>query len=81
MKRLLPSIVLTIAFLAVAAGLKYAESAGLVGDDMAQRVVQVMIGLMLAASPMSRPNGSVPSGCRARPRPGCRRPAGSAAGP
>ena len=48
MKRLLPSIVLAIAFLAVAAGLKYAESAGLVGDDMAQRVVQVMIGLMLA---------------------------------
>ncbi|MFN4297013.1 MAG: hypothetical protein ACK4FB_09230 [Brevundimonas sp.] len=48
MKRLLPSILLAAGFLIAAAGLKYAESVGLVGDDMAQRAVQVMIGLMLA---------------------------------
>lgn len=48
MKRLLPSILLAIAFLAGAAGLSYAENLGLVGDDMAQRVIQVMIGLTLA---------------------------------
>lgn len=48
MKRFIPFILLAAAFLGAAAGLKYAESAGLVGDDMAQRVVQVMIGLMLA---------------------------------
>ncbi len=48
MKRFTPFILLAALFLGAAAGLKYAESAGLVGDDMAQRVVQVMIGLMLA---------------------------------
>lgn len=48
MTRLIPAITLAIAFLAIAAGLKYAESAGLVGPDIAQRAVQVMIGLMLA---------------------------------
>lgn len=48
MKRFIPFLLLAAAFLGAAAGLKYAESAGLVGDDMAQRVVQVMIGLMLA---------------------------------
>ena len=48
MTRLIPAIVLALAFLAVAAGLKYAESVGLVAPDMAQRAVQVMIGLTLA---------------------------------
>ncbi|MFN3816817.1 hypothetical protein [Brevundimonas sp.] len=48
MKRFIPFILLAAAFLGAAAGLKYAESVGMVGDDMAQRVVQVMIGLMLA---------------------------------
>lgn len=48
MNRVLPSLLLAGGILAAAAGLKYAESVGLVGDDMAQRVVQVMIGLMLA---------------------------------
>jgi hypothetical protein len=48
MTRLLPAIALAIAFLAVAAGLKLAESAGLVSADISQRTVQVIIGLGLA---------------------------------
>ena len=35
--------------LAVAAGLRYAESVGLVGGDGARRTMQVLIGLILAA--------------------------------
>jgi hypothetical protein len=35
--------------LAAAAGLKYAESIGLIGRDMSARTIQVIIGLMLAA--------------------------------
>ncbi|WBQ10182.1 hypothetical protein L2D01_00085 [Hyphomonadaceae bacterium ML37] len=48
MTRLLPAIALAVAFLAIAAGLKMAESAGLLGADTAQRAVQVIIGLGLA---------------------------------
>lgn len=48
MTRLLPAIALAVAFLAMAAGLKMAESAGLLGADTAQRAVQVIIGLGLA---------------------------------
>lgn len=48
MTRLIPAIALAIVFLATAAGLKYAESVDLVAPDMAQRAVQVMIGLTLA---------------------------------
>ena len=48
MRRLLPSLLLAIAFLAGAASFSYAENLGLVGDDVAQRVIQVMIGLTLA---------------------------------
>lgn len=48
MTRLLPAIALAVAFLVLAAGLKMAESAGLLGADTAQRAVQVIIGLGLA---------------------------------
>lgn len=48
MTRLMPAITLAITFLAAAAGFRYAESAGLIGPDVAQRVVQAMIGIMLA---------------------------------
>jgi len=48
MTRLIPAIALAVTFLATAAGLRYAETAGLIAPDMAQRAVQVMIGLMLA---------------------------------
>lgn len=48
MTRLIFAIALAMAFLAIAAGLKYAGAADLIGTDIAQRAVQAMIGLMLA---------------------------------
>ena len=42
-------IALAIAFLATAAALRYAGSQGLIGEDVATRAVQVIIGLGLAA--------------------------------
>ncbi|HVL42539.1 MAG TPA: hypothetical protein VM348_10310 [Brevundimonas sp.] len=43
------AIALAVAFLAAAAGLRYAASQGFISDDMATRTVQVVIGLGLAA--------------------------------
>lgn len=48
-KRLGGAIALAIAFLAVAAALRYASVQGIIGEDVATRAVQVIIGLGLAA--------------------------------
>jgi hypothetical protein len=47
-KPLIASLVVAVLMLAVAAGLKYAESAGMIGHDASVRAIQVIIGLMLA---------------------------------
>jgi hypothetical protein len=47
-KPLIVSLAAAGVMLAVAAGLKYAESAGMIGHDTSVRTVQVVIGLMLA---------------------------------
>jgi hypothetical protein len=47
-KRLGFAIALAALFLAVAAGLRYAEGAGMLGEDAARRIVQALIGLLLA---------------------------------
>ena len=44
-----PAIALAVAFLAGAAALRYAGSQGFIGEDVATRAVQVVIGLGLAA--------------------------------
>lgn len=46
--RITTAIAIALLFLAVAAGLRYAEGAGLVGADGARRALQVLIGLGLA---------------------------------
>lgn len=43
------AIALAVAFLAAAAALRYAASQGFIGEDVANRAVQVVIGLGLAA--------------------------------
>jgi len=43
------AIALAVFILAAAAGLKYAEGAGMVGEEGARRTMQVLIGLILAA--------------------------------
>lgn len=43
------AIALGVFILAAAAGLEYAESAGMVGEEGARRTMQVLIGLILAA--------------------------------
>lgn len=48
-KRLAPVLALAAVFLAVAAGLRFAAGQGAITDDLAQRAVQVLIGLGLAA--------------------------------
>jgi hypothetical protein len=48
-KRFGPAIALAISFLALAAALRYAGSQGIIGEDVATRAVQVVIGLGLAA--------------------------------
>jgi hypothetical protein len=48
-KRLSFAIALAVFILAAAAGLRYAEGAGMVGADGARRTMQVLIGLVLAA--------------------------------
>ncbi|MBI1407227.1 MAG: ammonium transporter [Caulobacter sp.] len=48
-KRLLPALALAAAFLAGAAALRFGESQGLWSGELARRVLQVMIGLGLAA--------------------------------
>lgn len=47
-RKLAPAIALAALMLAAAAGLRYAESVGLLGPDSARRTLQVLIGLMLA---------------------------------
>jgi hypothetical protein len=49
LKRLGGPIALAIAFLAAAAALRYASVQGIIGEDVATRAVQVIIGLGLAA--------------------------------
>ena len=49
LKRTSTAIVVAILFLASAAGLKYAQGAGVIGPDAARRTIQVMVGLLLAA--------------------------------
>lgn len=46
--RIKTAIAIALLFLAAAAGLRYAEGAGLVGADGARRALQVLIGLGLA---------------------------------
>ena len=48
-KRLGGAIALAVAFLAAAAALRYASVQGIIGEDVATRAVQVIIGLGLAA--------------------------------
>lgn len=47
--RLAVAIAIALFILAAAAGLKYAEGAGLLGQEAARRAMQVLIGLLLAA--------------------------------
>jgi len=47
-KPLIASLAVAALMLAVAAGLKYAESASMIGREMSARTIQVVIGLMLA---------------------------------
>jgi len=49
LKRTSIAIAVAVLFLALVAGLKYAESSELIGPDMAKRTTQVIVGLMLAA--------------------------------
>ena len=48
-KRTAFAIALAVIILAIAAGLKYSESIGLIGAEEARRTLQVLIGLCLAA--------------------------------
>lgn len=48
-RRLLPALAIAATFLAGAAALRFGESQGLWSGDLARRVLQVMIGLGLAA--------------------------------
>jgi hypothetical protein len=48
-KRFGGAIVLAVTFLAAAAALRYASFHGMIGEDVATRAVQVIIGLGLAA--------------------------------
>jgi hypothetical protein len=49
MKRLGFALVAAAAFLAIAAGMRFAAAEGLFSEDLAQRIVQVLVGLGLAA--------------------------------
>ena len=49
LKRTSIAIAVAVLFLALVAGLKYAESSELIGPDIAKRTTQVIVGLMLAA--------------------------------
>lgn len=61
------SLALAAAFLALAAGLRFAASTGLIDDDLARRGVQVVIGLGLAAygNLMPKQRGALRSSIRA----------------
>jgi hypothetical protein len=48
-RKLAAALVQAMLFLAAAAGLRYAEGAGLIGPDGARSAIQVLIGLLLAA--------------------------------
>lgn len=48
-KPIVQALVLAVVFLGVAAALRYAASTGLIGEDLAKRSIQVLIGLGLAA--------------------------------
>ena len=48
-KRLAVAVALAAIILAVAAGLRYAEGAGTLGAEGARRIMQVLVGLSLAA--------------------------------
>tara|TARA_R110000787_G_scaffold61166_1_gene138634 strand:+ start:462 stop:878 length:417 start_codon:yes stop_codon:yes gene_type:complete len=48
-KRLIPALILAGLMLTLAFAMNLAEGAGLVSEDMGRRVVQVAIGLLLAA--------------------------------
>ncbi|RZJ05154.1 MAG: hypothetical protein EON89_05120 [Brevundimonas sp.] len=48
-KRLTSAVGLAAVFLAVATGLRFAAGEGMITDDLAQRAVQTLIGLGLAA--------------------------------
>jgi hypothetical protein len=49
LKRTSIAIAVAVLFLALVAGLKYAEGIGVIGPDTAKRTTQVIVGLMLAA--------------------------------
>ena len=63
--RIVSALALAVLVLGAAAGLRYAETAGLLGPDMADRAMQVLVGLVLAAyanlmpKQLDRPRGSV----------------------
>ncbi|NJC40020.1 hypothetical protein GGQ87_000278 [Brevundimonas alba] len=62
--RLVPAIALAAFIITAALGLSYAEGAGWVGEEGGRRIMQVLIGLMLAAyanmmpKQLARPNSS-----------------------
>lgn len=72
LKRFGGAIALAISFLALAAALRYAGSQGIIGEDVATRAVQVVIGLGLAAyanvmpKNLGRLRGSAEAGARAQ---------------
>ena len=47
--RIVSAVVLAVLVLGSAAGLRYAESAAMIGPDFADRAMQVVVGLVLAA--------------------------------
>ena len=62
--RLIPAIALAAFIIGAALALGYAENAGWISDDTAKRIMQVLIGLMLAAyanlmpKQLDRPRGT-----------------------
>jgi hypothetical protein len=71
-RKLVTALGLAVLFLAVAAGLRYAEGVGLVRPDTARWSIQVIIGLMLATyanfmpKQIGRPRGSAIAESRAQ---------------
>jgi hypothetical protein len=71
-RKLATALGLGVLFLGAAAGLRYAEGAGVIGPDGARRSIQILTGLILAAyanvmpKQIGRPRGSAQAESRAQ---------------
>ena len=70
LKKLIPALLFAVFILAVAAALRWATHAGLLGEDGGRRGTQIVIGLMLAvyANAMPKQIGGAPRSPRAEAR-------------